>query len=189
MPGLSLIFWLTIALFFGAACAVCIGLLLLGRRRKSRFLKWAGGVPLMILTGLLLLLVGAIVKDRIRMAMPRFVFEDELGRPPPASVTGLQSEVNPGWDSRTVHLKFHCPPEELSKLIPDRLRRLKVREYTSYECIKPDTPHPDWWTVDLKADLEVHGLQEEQGTHLFEERILIHDPSSGVVHYYATWID
>jgi hypothetical protein len=85
-------------------------------------------------------------KGERRSKDPAWVFEQELGTPPPSGVTGLRGLATGINDTGYVYLSFSAPPEVIDALVSDRMDLTSPKDHPllRHPTTSRDRP-PIWW--------------------------------------------
>lgn len=132
-PAFVILIWLFLAALFGLFWLCSLALVLIGWKRKIRWLKWLGAVPLTVLSICGVLATAAAVIGIVRASTPRLVFADTFGTKPGPDIKDLKSKVWSFADSAVVHVQFRAPAETFHRLMPQDLGGSPLRS-TNRRC-------------------------------------------------------
>lgn len=141
-PAFVILFWLVLLAIASAIWVAGLGLYLAGCRRKSRWMKWVGGVPLVAVTLAMVLVVSLFAYGVVRSSNPRWVYEDVFGAKPTADVSEIHSSTWSFADSGYVLLRFKANRTTFDRIRPKELST------TTREELRPSSASggkPAWW--------------------------------------------
>ena len=129
------------------AYSFCASLLLIiGLITESRGLRIAGVIAVAPAVAVVLWFMLIAAKGEHRSKDPAWVFEQELGIPPPSGVTGLRGLATEINDTGYVYLGFSAPPEVIDALVSDRMDPTSPKDLPLLRrpTTSKDRP-PVWW--------------------------------------------
>jgi hypothetical protein len=191
-PGFVILIWLLIAAIFGAFWLASLVVFIIGRRKKSRFMTWLGGIPLSGLTLLACLAIAVVGYGAIRSRNPRFVYQDTFHERPSSDVVAIQSDTWSFADSSHVYLRFHATENTFRRILPKDVPRVSYAEYREQmPVISGDSP-PAWWIAPTEATSEIYLLNSAFGKgkkFASETTLATYDSSKGIAEYFYIGID
>jgi hypothetical protein len=106
-------------------------LLIIGLIAESRGLRIAGVIELAPAVTVVLWFMHTAEKGEQRSKDPAWVFEQELGTPPPSGVTGLRGLATEINDTGDVYLSFSAPLEVIDALVPNLMDPTSPKTFRS----------------------------------------------------------
>ena len=186
-PAFVILFWGIVAVIFGVLWLALFSALVIGVRKRIRWLKWLAGVPLTLLSfaaSTIILLVGYGIYLSFQ---PEEAFQTAFGQRPPASIDKLQSKNWAFADSGSIHLRFECPPETLASLVSSNFTT--ASRATIVDKLQTDQ-FPSWWTLPPETNEVVFYLCENcKDQFSFENEILVYNRDTRTALYYYLGID
>src|SRR5436190_21172103 len=187
--GLVIFFWLVLAGIYGIVFLVLASLWFWGRKRQKKWLRLLAGIPALAMATVAVLVVAFMIYGILDSKNPRSIFKREFGRPPPASVSEIQSSCWWFADTGNTYLRFKATKEAFEKLVPVGLERKTVEE------MKRDTPGesgevPTWWDYQIGPEwicyLRVKSGANGQNRKGFdsETEYFVYNPATHVAYYH-----
>jgi hypothetical protein len=191
-PGIVILFWGVIA---GVGAFVWLGglvLLIIGRKRKSRFLQWVGGAPFVLITIVSVITAATFSYFLVRASVPSYVYEDTFHQKPPSDVKEIKSNTWSFADSAHVYLKFRTTYKTFKDTLPKNLARVSYSEYQEKMTVLADESTPPWWNSPNERTSEIYILSTDFGkgkTFASETILMTYDAETQTAEYYYLGID
>ena len=190
-PGCVILVWLIVAAVGGGIWLGCVLLFLIGKLRKSRLIMWLGGVPLALVTIVVVGLVGLLGVAMVRAMNPSYVYEDTFHERPSPDVRHLKSSVWSFADEGHVFMRFEASPETFHRIVP---RKMKKVSYSDYKKTMPGSnlKPPAWWSPPTEATSEIYISVPDfghGGQFASETRLMTYDAATGTAMYFYIGID
>ena len=188
--GIVLFVWLFIAAIGIACWSGALAVFLVGRRRQSRVMMWAGGAPLALGSLLGLLLVGVTIREFVWNSRPANIYQLKFGVAPSPDVTELQSKNFAFADSATTFLKFKATPATIRDLTAKQWRALSNKDWQEEDFIEfRDNGAPDWWKPSKTRTTQMYVANERFGRFGLENEVLIYESATRQTYYAFVGID
>ena len=188
--GIVLFVWLFVAAI-GVACWLgALAIFVVGRRRQSRALIWAGGGSLALGSLIGVGIVGMAIYGFIWNSRPANVYQLSFGSAPSSDVIELQSKNFAFGDSGTTYLKFKAAPATIQKLTAKSWSVVKSADWQAQDLDNfLDDGAPDWWKPTKTGATQMYVTDNRFGNFAGENEVLVYDSATRQTHYAFVGID
>jgi hypothetical protein len=190
-PGFVIIIWLIIAAFVGSIWLACLVAFIIGKLRKSRLLMWLGGIPLVLITVLVVGVVGLVGFGIMRATNPRYVYQDTFHEKPSSDVRHLKSRVWSFADEADVFMRFEASVATFHRILPPNMEKVS---YADYKKRMPgnNLEPPPWWSPPTEATSGIYIRVPKWGhgeRFASESTLISYDMANNTVMYFYLGID
>jgi hypothetical protein len=191
--ALNLLFW-CVAIGIGAALAVpFIVLFRIGIRKRSRLMKWLGGIPAAII------LIGAFVafclliygfthpwSETNNAQDIRASFKSNFDFAPSSDVVPLHQKIYCRGDFGCMYLEFQASSLTLDKLTSLGFQAISASDFLS---ATGEANAPKWWVSSNSSNGEYYDNLRWKGSFSTNRAYLFFDRALGLVCFYSEGID
>ncbi len=193
MIAINFIFWVFAICVFAALSIPFVILFIFGVRRRSRWMKWLGGAPsVMILVGAFcgfcLLIYGFMHpwSETTKAKVIRQTFVNNFGFEPGTDFSPDHQKIYCLADCGCLHMTFRASAATFEKN-----RRLGFEGITpsSFMSASGNRGAPDWWVPKKDVSSECFANPKWKGTFSSNRAYLFYDRASQRVYFYSEGID